>query len=192
MITPRFFGTSAALQDFILQEAGPGTLVIVPHRRLAQQLWQRQRQAQLRAGRTAWEPLAVKTFQGWLQDLFTSLWPEVALAPDLLRWSLTLRAIQATPELPGVAADLTWAQALDEAYGILCRHSLLQAGRASKWSGPPWWGRRPRLPFPAAITPDHLAKSGDRDFQAAPGGGRLAGAGGTGRLPFGAFKGRQA
>ena len=131
MITPRFFGTSAALQDFILQEAGPGTLVIVPHRRLAQQLWQRQRQAQLRAGRTAWEPLAVKTFQGWLQDIFTSLWPEVALAPDLLRWSLTLRAIQAAPELPGVAADLTWAQALDEAYGILCRHSLLQVERAS-------------------------------------------------------------
>ena len=131
MITPRFFGTSAALQDFLLQEAGPGTLVIVPHRRLAQQLWQRQRQAQLQAGRAAWEPLAIKTFQGWLQDLFTSLWPEVAMAPDLLRWSLWLRAMQATPELPGAAADLAWAQALDEAYSILCRHSLLQVGRAS-------------------------------------------------------------
>ena len=105
--------------------------MIVPHRRLAQQLWQRQRQAQLQAGRAAWEPLAVKTFQGWLQDLFTALWPEVALAPDLLRWSLMLRAIQATPELPGAAADLAWAQALDEAYSILCRHSLLQVGRAS-------------------------------------------------------------
>ena len=101
----------------------------------------------MQAGRPAWEPLAVKTFQGWLQDLFTALWPEVALAPDLLRWSLMLRAIQATPELPGVAADLAWAQALDEAYSILCRHSLLQAGRAS------WWGRRPRLPFPATIHP---------------------------------------
>ena len=131
MITPRSFDTSAALQDFLLEEAGPGTLVIVPHRRLAQQLWQRQRQAQMQAGRLAWEPLAVKTFQGWLQDLFTALWPEVALAPDLLRWSLTLRAIQATPEFPGVAADLAWAQALDEAYSILCRHSLLQEGRAS-------------------------------------------------------------
>ena len=39
--------------------------------------------------------------------------------------------MQATPELPGTAADLTWAQALDEAYSILCRHSLLQVGRAS-------------------------------------------------------------
>jgi RecB family exonuclease len=125
------FSSAAALQDFLLQEAGPGTLVIVPHRRLAQQLWQRQRQAQLQAGRVVWEPLAVKTFQGWLQDIFTALWPEVALAPDMLRWSLMLRAIQATPELPAAAADLAWAQALDEAYSILGRHSLLQVGRAA-------------------------------------------------------------
>ncbi len=131
MANPPPFSTSAALQDFLLQEAGPGTLVIVPHQRLAQQLWQRRRQAQLQAGRAAWEPLAVKTFQGWLQDLFKSLWPEVALAPDLLRWSLMLRALQATPELPGAAADLAWAQALDEAYSILCRHSLLQVERPS-------------------------------------------------------------
>ena len=120
----KLFSSAGAMQDFILREAGPGTLVIVPHRRLAQQLWQRQRQFQLQAGRSAWEPLAVKTFQGWLQDLFTSLWPEVALAPDLMRWSLWLRAMQATPELPGAAADLAWAQALDEAYSILCRHLL--------------------------------------------------------------------
>ncbi|MFI5354748.1 MAG: hypothetical protein ACHQX0_03990, partial [Desulfobaccales bacterium] len=132
MANPAPFSSSAVLQDFILQEAGPGTLVIVPHRRLAQQLWQRQRQAQLQAGRLAWEPLAVKTFQGWLQDIFTALWPEVALAPDMLRWSLMLRAMQATPELPAAAADLAWGQALDEAYSILCRHSLLQVGRASK------------------------------------------------------------
>ena len=46
-----FFSSAAALQDYLLQEAGPGTLVIVPHQRLAQQLWQRQRRAQLQAGR---------------------------------------------------------------------------------------------------------------------------------------------
>ncbi|MCL4502329.1 MAG: PD-(D/E)XK nuclease family protein [Deltaproteobacteria bacterium] len=131
MISPRFFSTSAALQDFILQEAGLGALVIVPHQRLAQQLRLRQRQAQLQAGRAAWEPLAIKTFQGWLQDLFTSLWPEVAIAPDLHRWSLMLRAMQAAPELPGAAAGLDYAQALDDAYSILCRHSLLRAGQAS-------------------------------------------------------------
>ena len=164
MITPRSFGTSAALQDFILREAGPGTLVIVPHQRLAQQLWQRQRQAQMRAGRTAWEPLAVKTFQGWLQDIFTALWPEVALAPDLLRWSLMLRAIQATPELPGTTADLTWAQALDEAYSILCRHSLFQAERASKWARLRGGAGVPARHSRRRFTPDHLAQSGARDF----------------------------
>jgi RecB family exonuclease len=128
---PRFFSSSAALQDFILQEAGPGTLVLTPHRRLAQQLWQRQRRQQIQAGHHAWEPLPLKTFQGWLQDLFQALWPEVALAPHLKRLYLWRRALQAAPELPGATADLSWAQALDETYNILCRHSLLQVGRAS-------------------------------------------------------------
>ena len=51
----KLFSTAAALQDFLLQEAGPGALVVVPHQRLAQQLWQRQRLAQLQAGRPAWD-----------------------------------------------------------------------------------------------------------------------------------------
>jgi ATP-dependent helicase/nuclease subunit B len=124
----RFFSSSAALQDFLLAEAGPGTLVLAPHQRLAQQLWQRQRRCQIQAGRTAWEPLPLKTFQGWLQDLFAALWPEVALAPHLQRLYLWRRSLEAAPELPGTAADLPWAQALDETYNILARHSLL-AGR---------------------------------------------------------------
>lgn len=128
MIAPRYFSTSAALQDFFLQEVGPGALVVVPHQRLAQQLWQRQRRAERQIGAAAWEPLPVKTFQGWLHDLFAALWPEVALAPALLRLSLWRRAIQAAPELPGTAADLPWAQALDETYNILCRHALLAGG----------------------------------------------------------------
>ena len=53
MTAPRFFRTSAELQDLLLQEAGPGTLVVAPHQRLAQQLWQRQRRAALAAGRGA-------------------------------------------------------------------------------------------------------------------------------------------
>jgi RecB family exonuclease len=113
-----------------LREAGPGDLVVVPHQRLAQQLWQRQRRAQLQAGRPAWEPLPLVTWQGWLHDLYKSLWPEVALAPDLRRLSLWLQAIKATPALPGAAADLPWAQALDETYNILCRHSLMAGGDA--------------------------------------------------------------
>ena len=119
-----FFPSAAALQDYLLAEAGPGTLVLVPQQRLAQQLWQRQRRAQLESGAAAWEPLPLKTFQGWLQDLFQALWPEVALAPDLRRLSLWLRAIEAAPGLEGTAADLSWAQALDEAYNLLGRHAL--------------------------------------------------------------------
>jgi RecB family exonuclease len=119
-----FFPSAAALQDYLLAEAGPGTLVLVPQQRLAQQLWQRQRLAQLESGAAAWEPLPLKTFQGWLQDLFQALWPEVALAPDLRRLSLWLRAIEAAPGLEGTAADLSWAQALDEAYNLLGRHAL--------------------------------------------------------------------
>jgi len=126
-----FFPSAAALQDYLLAEAGPGTLVLVPQQRLAQQLWQRQRLAQLASGAAAWEPLPLKTFQGWLPDLFQALWPEVALAPNLRRLSLWLRAIEAAPGLEGTAADLSWAQALDEAYNLLCRHSLL-AGRDAR------------------------------------------------------------
>jgi ATP-dependent helicase/nuclease subunit B len=126
-----FFSTSAALQDFLLQEAGPGVLVVAPHQRLARQLWQRQRRAELEAGHPAWEPLPLKTLQAWLRDIFSALWPEVALAPHLLRLSLWRQALQAAPSLPGAAADLPWAQALDETYAVLCRHSLLKVGRAS-------------------------------------------------------------
>jgi RecB family exonuclease len=131
VITPRIFSTSAALQDYLLKEAGPGSLVVTPHRRLAQQLWQRQRREQIQAGRAAWEPLPLKTFQGWLHDLFTSLWPEVAVASGLRRLSLWRRAIEAAPPLAGTAADLAWAQGLDETYNILCRH-LLVAGRDAR------------------------------------------------------------
>ena len=84
----KLFSSAALLQDFLLQEAGPGTLVVVPHQRLAQQLWQRQRQGQLQAGRAAWEPLPLVTLQGWLHDLHQSLWSELVLAPDLRRLSL--------------------------------------------------------------------------------------------------------
>ena len=130
-VNHNFFSTSAALQDFLLEEAGPGTLVVVPHRRLAQQLWQRQRRGQLRAGRPAWEPLPLKTFQGWMQDRFNSLWSEMALAPELRRLSCWLRALEAAPEWPGAAPSLPWARALDEAYSILGRHALLLVRRAS-------------------------------------------------------------
>ena len=140
-----FFPSAAALQDHLLAEAGPGTLVLAPHQRLAQQLWQRQRQARLESGALAWEPLPLKTFQGWLQDLFETLWPEVALAPDLRRLSLWLKAIEAAPGLEGTAADLSWAQALDEAHNLLCRHSLLAGRDARPMDASPLFAWRSRV-----------------------------------------------
>ena len=118
------FSSSAALQDFLLKEASPGTLVVVSHQRLAHQLWHRQRLYCLKTGRAAWEPLPLTTLEGWWADLFRPLWPPVSLAPPLVRLALWRQALQAAPNLEGTAPDLNWAQALDEAHSLLCRHLL--------------------------------------------------------------------
>jgi RecB family exonuclease len=120
----RFFPFSAQLQDYLLQEAGPDTLVVVSHQRLARQLWHRQRLQELGRGRAAWEPLPVVTLQGWWADLFRSLWAPVGLAPPLVRLALWRQVLEGGPALEGVTPDLTWAQALDEAHGLLSRHLL--------------------------------------------------------------------
>ncbi len=142
MVSPsRFFSTSAALQDFLLLEAGPCTLVLAPHQRLAEQLWQRQRRAQLAAGRAGWEPLPLKTFQGWLHDLFKGLWPEVAIASDLLRLSRWRRPSRLRRPCP--APVPTWpgpGPGRD-----LCHPMSSLVNRGGAASGPRW-GRRPRLP----------------------------------------------
>ena len=130
-MTSPIFSTSARLQDYLLKEAGPGTLIVVPHQRLAHQVWQRQRAAALAGGRPAWEPLPLLTLQAWMRNLFQSLWPEEALAPSLVRLALWRRALKAAPPLPGAAPDLEWAQALDEAYEDLCRYSLPPGGAAA-------------------------------------------------------------
>ena len=74
MTATRFFATSDELQDFLLRESGrdpgggaapaagpPGLAPAAP--------------GELAAGRAAWEPLPLVTLQGWLADLFRSLWP---------------------------------------------------------------------------------------------------------------------
>jgi RecB family exonuclease len=119
-----FFPTSAQLQDFLLQEAGPDSRVVVPHQRLAHQVWHRQRLEALSRGRAAWEPAPLATLHGWFSDLFQSLWGEEALASPLTRLALWRRALQSGPDLPGTAPDLEWAQALDEAHILLERHLL--------------------------------------------------------------------
>ena len=124
MLSNKTFPSGADLQGYLLQEAGPGVLVVVPHRRLAHQVWHRQRQDSLGSGRFAWEPLSLVTLQDWWADLFRRLWLPVAPAPPLLRLSRWLRAIQAAPPLAGVEADLEWAQALDDTHSLLSRHLL--------------------------------------------------------------------
>ncbi|MFZ2087822.1 MAG: hypothetical protein WAU47_04540, partial [Desulfobaccales bacterium] len=118
------FSSSAALQKYLLKETKPGDLAVVPHRRLARQVWHKQRLANLTLGRPAWEPLPLITLPDWWSELYKNLWPPYALAPPLLRLALWRRAIEAGPSLDGVAPDLEWAQALDEAYDLLLRHAL--------------------------------------------------------------------
>lgn len=117
------FSSNAALQDYLLK-ADPRSLAVVPHQRLAHQVWHRQRRAELGCGRLAWEPLPLVTLRDWWADLFHSLWPPVGLASSLLRLALWRRALMAGPALPGTAPTWAWAQALDETYHLLCRHSL--------------------------------------------------------------------
>jgi RecB family exonuclease len=120
----RFFTTGAALQDYLLAHAGPDALVLIPHQRLAHQVWHRQRLAALAAGRPAWEPLALRTLNAWWSELFQGLWPKEALAPPLVRLARWRQALQAAPPPPGPTPELSWAQALDETHTLLCRHGV--------------------------------------------------------------------
>ncbi|MBU4234540.1 MAG: PD-(D/E)XK nuclease family protein [Desulfobacterales bacterium] len=124
MTAARFFTSGAALQDYLLGHAGPGALGIVPHQRLAHQVWHRQRLAALEAGRPAWEPLPLLTLNAWWSELFKGLWPEAALAPALVRLARWRQALQTAPPPPGPTPDLAWAQALDEAHTLLCRYAM--------------------------------------------------------------------
>jgi RecB family exonuclease len=124
----RNFCTSSDLQDYLLQEAFAGAQVVVPHQRLAQQVWHRQRLAARASGAAAWEPLGLTTLQGWNVQLFESLWPQEILASPWQRLALWRQALKAAAPLSGVTSELEWAQSLDEAYGLLCRHLLPLAG----------------------------------------------------------------
>ncbi|OGP71120.1 MAG: hypothetical protein A2Z73_02975 [Deltaproteobacteria bacterium RBG_13_60_28] len=118
------FSTSAALQDYLLQETPPGALAIVPHQRLARQVWHRQRQRGLERGLAAWEPFPLTTLGHWWADLYQALWPPEALASPLKRLACWCRALETGPSLEGLSPDLEWAKALDEAYSLLARHRL--------------------------------------------------------------------
>ena len=124
MSATQFFPTGAALQDYLLAHAGPDALAIIPHQRLAHQVWHRQRLAALAAARPAWEPLALLTLNAWWSELFKGLWSPVALAPALVRLALWRQALKTAPPPPGPTSELAWAQALDEAHTLLCRYAM--------------------------------------------------------------------
>ncbi len=122
-ISHQFFYTSAELQDFLLTQP-PESLVIVPHMRLAHQVWRRQRLTAQAAGRAAWEPVTMTTLSGWLQQLWNRVWLPVRLAGTLERLVLWLQAMAETPSEEGIKADLSWAARLDEAYDLCQRYCL--------------------------------------------------------------------
>ena len=119
----QFFHTSAELQEFLLTQP-PGVLVIVPQMRLAHQVWRRQRLAAMAAGQAAWEPVAMTTLSGWFQQLWHQLWLPVRPATVWQRLVLWLQAMAAIPPEEGVAADLSWAALLDEAFDLCQRYRL--------------------------------------------------------------------
>jgi RecB family exonuclease len=120
----RTFASSAELQNFLLEEGSPDTLIIVPHQRLARQIWHKQRLVHLATGQAAWEPLPCLTLGAWWRELCRRLWLAQTPAPPLKRLAVWRRAILDGPPLEGVQADLEWAKALDEAYENLSRHLL--------------------------------------------------------------------
>ncbi len=127
MTATRFFPTGAALQDYLLGQAGPDTLALIPHQRLAHQIRHRQRLAALAAGRAAWEPLPLFTLNACWSELFQSLWPREALASPLVRLARWRQALKTAPPPEGPTSELAWAQALDETHILLCRHGLVGA-----------------------------------------------------------------
>ncbi len=87
-------------------------------------MWHRQRLRSLERGLAAWEPLPLATLGHWQAGLCRSLWLPRAVASPLQRLVIWRQALEAGPSLEGAAPDLTWAQALDEAYSLLSRHHL--------------------------------------------------------------------
>lgn len=138
----QIFTSSAALQDYLLQEAHPSILTLVPHQRLARQVWRRQRQQCLEQSLAAWEPLPLTTLGHWWADLYQALWPPEALASPLKRLACWRRALKAGPALEGLSPDLSWALALDEAQALLSRHQLLSLEPGPQDSPLVAWRRR--------------------------------------------------
>ncbi|MBM4286072.1 MAG: hypothetical protein FJ128_12645 [Deltaproteobacteria bacterium] len=121
----RRLASGAELQDVLLREVSGRALVVVPHQRLARQVWHRRRQAVAAAGGGAWEPLRLLTLEAWWAELLKASWAPVVPAPPLVRLALWQEALRAAPPFEGAAPDLGWAAALDDSHQLLARHLLL-------------------------------------------------------------------
>ncbi|MEJ2672572.1 MAG: PD-(D/E)XK nuclease family protein, partial [Deltaproteobacteria bacterium] len=120
----KIFSSGGALQDYLLAQTGSGTLTVVPHQRLARQIWHRQRLGVLPTAGAAWEPPALRTLQAWWSELFQGLWASQTVAPFLVRLALWRQALTEVTPPAGPTSELSWAQALDEIHILLCRHGL--------------------------------------------------------------------
>ncbi|MFP3868467.1 MAG: PD-(D/E)XK nuclease family protein [Desulfobacteraceae bacterium] len=160
MTLSRSFATAAAAQQYVMEKATPGTLILVPHDRLARQLWHAERQRNLSRGLAGWEPRPILTLNQWFQQLFESLWPRLCLAADLERCRLWEEAMPSGPPLGELPLDLTLARRLDEAHAILCRH--LSPPTQPAGEGPPLvaWRRAVSQIFEACLAEKHLITPG--------------------------------
>ncbi|MBT8407725.1 MAG: PD-(D/E)XK nuclease family protein, partial [Deltaproteobacteria bacterium] len=109
-------------QQKIIDSWQPGTLILTSGGRLARQLQHRYRLQQLEKGHNSWNPLEVRSLNGWLHQSWQDLWESGAPAGGWLRLRLWHEIIYDNPPPADLPLDLTLCQALDQTYAVLIRH----------------------------------------------------------------------
>jgi RecB family exonuclease len=111
-------------QQRILDTWQPGTLLLTSGGRLARQLQHRYRLQQLEKGHNSWNPLEVKSLNGWLHHSWQVLWESRAPAGSWLRLRLWHEIIHNNPPPADLPLDLALCQVLDQTHAVLTRHRL--------------------------------------------------------------------
>ncbi len=132
------FATSAQMQEFLLTLPS-AALILVPHMRLAYQVWRRQRQAARIRGVAAWEPLAMTTLTRWWGQLCRRVWLPLQPASSWQRLVFWQRALEAHPWQGQVLSGISWAALLDETYDLVERYQLPAPARVGPESGLITW-----------------------------------------------------
>jgi ATP-dependent helicase/nuclease subunit B len=109
-------------QQKIIDSWQPGTLILTSGGRLARQLQHRYRLQQLQEGHNSWNPLEVRSLNGWLHQCWQDLWESRAPAGAWLRLRLWDEIIRDNPPPADLPLDLALCQALDQTYSVLIRH----------------------------------------------------------------------